>query len=51
MRGVVALIGIALIAGSAGGIAGMQSGFWFGLCIFGLVAGVALFIDAMIREK
>jgi len=51
MRGLLALIAVAILALSLGGILGLQFGFWYGLCGAGVVTGLALFIDTMVKGK
>lgn len=52
MRGIVALIAVAMLSVSTGGMVGMTcNSFWWGLCAGVFVSGLCLLIDVMTKEK
>jgi len=52
MRGLVAIIAVAMVSVSAGGMVGLSlSSIWYGLCAGTFVAGLCLLIDVMTKEK
>ena len=52
MRGIVALIAVAMLSVSTGGMVGMSyNSFWYGFCAGVFVAGLCLLIDVMTKGK